>query len=226
MGNINVRVLGLSAILLLSMGLAGCAGPESAEPTATVTAPPTTAETPAETPPETPVATPSPDTTAPAEPSDPPSSALVIPDCDDLLTLPTARSVLGDDTQAIPPTASAMDVIPGPVAVGAVRTAAQSSICLWGIPNSDGGFHVVVAELSDDARDDLIAALRSAGTFTESVIDGAPAFTRDLSNEIGTTSVAYVFDGPSWVTAVGSLGVGGAQIVAGEVLDAVQTANP
>src|SRR5690606_26462147 len=137
MGNINVRVLGLSAILLLSMGLAGCAGPESAEPTATVTAPPTTAETP--------VATPSSDTTAPAEPSDPPSSALVIPDCDDLLTLPTARSVLGDDTQAIPPTASAMDVIPGPVAVGAVRTAAQSSICLWGIPNSDGGFHVVVA---------------------------------------------------------------------------------
>ena len=171
---------------------------------------------------------PSPATSTPM-PTVPPSETdvpLVLPDCVDLVPLTVAQDALGPDTVALTPGASAADLMPDPAAADAARDAVSTRVCTWGIPQSDGGFNVILAELAPAARDALVASIRAAGTFTESAVGGELSFSAEIANELGTTSVVSVFVGTGWVTVSGSLEDAGALAVAGAALDGLRAANP
>ncbi|PZU46941.1 MAG: hypothetical protein DI566_06350 [Microbacterium sp.] len=153
------------------------------------------------------------------------SGPLTLPACVDLLPLSVAQDQLGDGTVPLDIWETASEVMPGPAAADAVRGAVASQICAWGIPNSDGGFHVVAAELTPASAASLIASLRAAGTFTEQSVPGGVSFARDLDSEIGSFAVAYVFVDSAWTTAVGSLVSASARDVAVAAMDAVAAAN-
>lgn len=193
--------------------LAGCT------PAPAPTVAPTVSETPSPsvTPSTTPDAAPTP--TAEAD------GPLALPACVDLLPLSTAQAQLGGDTVSLDIWATAAEVMPGPAAAAAVSTAEQSVICAWGIPNSDGGFHVVAAELTRASAESLIAQLRAAGTFAEQSVPGGASFSRDLDSELGSFAVSYVFVDTAWVTAVGSLTAAGARTIATTAMDAVTSAG-
>ena len=210
--NRNVRwsqrgVLQAATIVAALALLSGCAGTSSPAPT-TSSPPPTPTEA---TPTPTPTAT---------------DVALMLPDCVDVVPLSVAQDALGPDTVALTPGASAADLMPDPAAADAARDAVSTRVCTWGIPQSDGGFNVILAELAPAARDALVASIRAAGTFTESAVGGELSFSAEIANELGTTSVVSVFVGTGWVTVSGSLEDAGALAVAGAALDGLRAANP
>lgn len=176
-------------------------------------------------------AAPAPSTTAdgPASPSPTASVALrgplTLPSCPDLLPMSVVQTQFGPNAVALDVWSTASEVMAGPAAADAVSAAVSSEICAWGIPNSDGGFHVVAAELTPAAATSLISSLRTAGTFTEQATGARISFTRDLENEIGSYAVTYIFDQTAWVTAVGALTPAGIRPIGDAAMDAVVAAN-
>lgn len=218
----RVRTAFAAALVGAALVLSACV-PEPA-PSASPSAEPTQT-TPAASP--TPTASPTPEPGAEPTPSASPTaqpSALTIPDCDDLLPLPVVQ---GQFPNAVPIETGAdpADAMAGPAATAAVRAAAQAEICTWGIPASDGGFNVIVAELAERARDDLIGALRGAGTFTEGSVGGGVSFSREIDTELGITTVTYVFDDRVWVTVNGTLHLDSSRQLAAAALESVRAAN-
>lgn len=150
---------------------------------------------------------------------------LTLPSCPDLLPMSVVQTRFGPNAVALDVWSTASEVMAGPAAADAVSAAVSSEICAWGIPNSDGGFHVVAAELTPTAATSLIASLRTAGTFTEQATGARISFTRDLENEIGSYAVTYIFDRTAWVTAVGALTPAGIRPIGDAAMDAVVAAN-
>lgn len=192
-------------------------------PAVTPTASPTTTPTPS----ATPTATPTPTVSPTAEPTTPPDAGpgAVLPSCDDTLPLSTVHALFGDAAEPIDAGGSAADHMPGPVAAETARGAAQTRVCTWAIPFSDGGFNVITAEVSSAARDRLTASLRSASTYRSTRVDGATAFTHESDSELGTTAVVYVFVDRVWITVSGTLTVETAREFAASAVDAVRSAN-
>ncbi|RLK52337.1 hypothetical protein C7474_0271 [Microbacterium telephonicum] len=93
--------------------------------------------------------------------------------------------------------------LPGPVAQAALASASNRVSCMWGIPNSDGGFHGVVAELDPTTRAGLVAAL-DASDYERSTVAGAPTWGTDVDDVMGY-SVSYTIDGDAWVIVLGTL---------------------
>lgn len=150
---------------------------------------------------------------------------LTLPSCPDLLPMSVVQTQFGPNAVALDVWSTASEVMAGPAAADAVSAAVSSEICAWGIPNSDGGFHVVAAELTPAAATSLISSLRTAGTFTEQATGPRVSFTRDLENEIGSYAVTYIFDKTAWVTAVGALTPAGIRPIGDAAMDAVVAAN-
>lgn len=210
----SLLAAGVVASLLAACSPGG--GPEGASPSASPSVP----SAPATSAPE-PSTSPSP---TPAPPTDGP---LLLPPCDALLTLADAQAFYGPAAEAItPPAASAVDVMQGPVAAATVAEATQTRVCTWGIPNSDGGFNAVAAEIPLSSAANLIDALRNAGSFSESEVGGVTLFSRSLDAEVGGFAVAYAFFDTAWVTAAGALSTEGAQIIVEKIMGSVRDANP
>ncbi|RZI95910.1 MAG: hypothetical protein EOO67_01595 [Microbacterium sp.] len=175
---------------------------------------------------ETAAPSPSPSPSPSATPDSPDApDAAVIPSCGELIPLPVVRALFADAADTIAVSGSPADHMPGPLAARTVRTASQAEMCAWGVPASDGGFSVVTAEITAKARDELIDALRSASGYRERALGGEIAFTREVDNELGTTTVAYVFVDTVWITVNGTLDTRTARELAAEALDAVRLAN-
>ena len=177
---------------------------------------------PSETPSPSPSPTPSPSAT-PGSPDSP--DAAVIPSCGELIPLPVVHALFADAAESIAVTGSPADHMPGPLAARTVRAASQADMCAWGVPASDGGFSVVTAEIAPTSRNELISALREASGYRERALGGEVAFTREVDNELGTTTVAYVFVDTVWITVNGTLDTRTARELAAEALDAVRVAN-
>ncbi|GAA1701902.1 hypothetical protein GCM10009808_19840 [Microbacterium sediminicola] len=173
---------GAAAALLL---LAGCTTP-TPEPTATTE--PTT----------------SPSATV-APTVEPTSDAIVLPACEDMLDLAVVQTNFGANAQFLDVVADGdlTSLLPGPAAQTALDAAVSREGCLWGIPNSDGAFFVIVADIPLSARDTLVSALGSSD-FSETVIGSAPAFVWERDDEMGTLTTVYVFADPIWVTVTGA----------------------
>lgn len=157
-------IAGIVLVVLLVTGSeADSEGSETPAPTPSVTAAPSS---PAPTP--TPTVAP---TVAPvfAMPS---CSAVAVPDIPDRVAAGELVEITRDgDNQAL------AGALPGPVAAEAALAAPQVRSCLWGPPNSDGGFVIWIAEMPQ-AQWDVFAGQLAGGGWTATDVEGAPAFTQ------------------------------------------------
>lgn len=218
MASARLRAGAVAALIGATLLLAACTPEPGGSPT-----PEPTVATPSGSPTPSPSATPGGDATPSASPSAEPE-ALEIPGCDDLIPLPVVQAHF-PNAVPIESGADPADVMAGPAATTAVRAAVQAEICTWGIPASDGGFNVIVAELTESARDGLVAELRGAGTFTEGAVGGGVSFSREIDTELGITTVTYVFDDRVWVTVNGTLHLDSSRQLAAAALEGVRAAN-
>ena len=179
-----------------------------------------------------PVVTPSPTPTSSAvKPTPKPTptvtvAPLAIPACETLLPLATAQDLFSANTaflgeQPASEFVGRMTVPSIPVVLGTARPAKG---CLWGIPQSDGLFELVVADVTDAQRATLQAELTAAG-YGETEMGTVTAFELAGENEIGSTGTTHLFTGDVWIVCDGtSLSLSGA--VTGSALDALRAANP
>ena len=152
--------------------------------------------------------------------------ALTIPDCETLLPIALARSSFADSTEllgeTVPTAYYPWYQLPAVNTAIAGVTVARS--CWWGIPNSDGAFSLLVAEIDPAIQVSVEAALDSAG-FSSTSMGTLTARENGRDGEVGYEAETHLFTGNAWILADdGSLEVSG--IVAGSALDALRTANP
>ena len=199
----------LIAAALIAL-LAGC-DPVAPTPTASETSDPKPTEsvTPTET-----------------ETADPVVESLTIPDCETLLPLALAKSSFADSTvflgENVPTDYYPWWQVPAVNSAIAGVTVARS--CWWGIPNSDGAFSLLVAEIDPATRASVEAALTTEGFYNVymGTVTGREA-GRDGDN--GYEAETHLFTGDVWILS-DNHGVEGAGIVAGSALEALRAANP
>lgn len=156
----------------------------------------------------------------------PAAASVMLPGCEALLSLPAAQALLGPNTQFLGESAAGdfAGHFEIPQIPAALVDAAQSRICHWGIPNSDGAFSLVVAEISATQRTTLTTALTTAG-FASSSSD--PVTTLELEREgvVSSEAAVHLFTGDVWVLSDGTgLSVNGPVAVA--ALTSLRSANP
>ena len=206
------RTATAAAIALIATALVGCG------PTPTPTPSTTTDPAPA----ETVSATPEPED----DDADPVVAPLTIPDCETLLPIALARSAFADSTEFLAETV-ATEYYPWFQSAGTNATIAALTVarsCWWGIPNSDGAFSLLVAEVSPAAQATIEADLVSQG-FSSTLMGTLTVYENGRDGEVGYEAETHLFTGNVWILADdGSLEVSG--IVVGSALDALRTANP
>ena len=100
----------------------------------------------------------------------------------------------------------------------------QSTLCHWGVPNSDGSFALVVAEIGAPDRASLISALGGAG-FSSVTTGTVTTLELERDGVVSTESGTHLFTGDLWIWCDGTgLGVSGP--VAASALAAARLANP
>lgn len=143
-----------------------------------------------------------------------------------MISVERVRALVGENFDAVIDTQGLESVFlqsRGPAALAAISEAEQHQYCAWGIPNTDGFITILIAVLSNDARDAFLVELRSSD-FTETEQHGAAVFTwYPQGGIIGPGVSWYAFDGNLWVAAQTQSLEG---IVAVDILDAVRQANP
>lgn len=187
--------------------LAGCVPSES---TTSSSPAPTATATLSVTPSSTPVPTPDP---------------LILPGCDTLLPLSDAKSLFSPSTVVL----GADDTIPIrgdelPEIETAAGNASIAKNCIWGVPNSDGGFTVIVTDISEADATNLQDALLDFG-FVGATAGTVTTLEKEFETAVGMTAQTHYFVGDLWIYVSGTsteLTVN----VADAVLDEVQLANP
>jgi hypothetical protein len=151
---------------------------------------------------------------------------LTLPPCGDLLTRADIDRLVGADAveYEIDPDAELTEFTPTPYTAEALTAAQSSTACGWGIPQTDAGFTVVVAELTTDDAEALRTRLASDATFAAEEQSGASVFTGEDEEGLGY-GYALVLLGPLWITVQGP-GAEQGREVGLQVLDTVRAANP
>lgn len=148
-------------------------------------------------------------TTEAAEKEQTAKRPIVIPPCEELLSLEEAREGANAPTFEFMGSSEKHKELAysesfGPVAIDAMESAETVIQCNWGYPNSDGIATVFVAELPSEKREHLVTSLRDS-VFTERASDGAVIF-EDLDPERRKSlQVRYGFVGDVWVANIGSV---------------------
>jgi len=151
---------------------------------------------------------------------------LSIPDCETLLPIALAQSSFGGSTEFFGEFSAAefggsFEVTE---TVDALSGASQSRLCRWGVPNSDGSFALVVAEIAPEARSALEAALPAAG-FSSVTMGTVTGLDAEREGMVSLEAATHLFTGDVWILCDGTtLALTG--VVAGSALDALRTANP
>ena len=196
----------LACAAAIAIALTGCGSPApTPTPSATVETSPSA------------TATPAPTTTV--EP-------LTLPDCEQLLPLPLAKSLFSESTEFMGefPPAEFGGHFEIPEVASALAAAPQARLCRWGVPNSDGAFALVVAELAASDQAPLISALTTAG-FSSTTMGTVTSMELEQEGVVSTEAATHLFTGDVWIVCDGtSVFLSGA--VSGSALDALRTANP
>ncbi|MDJ0333737.1 hypothetical protein QMG83_00720 [Salinibacterium sp. G-O1] len=203
----RMRVAAACAGVAVALGLTGCA-PSGPTPTPTPTAEPFTASA-------VPTATASP-TGAPA--------ALAIPECEAMVSIELARASFSEFTEYLGELSTAVYLadLASPELVAASAGATPARACLWGVPNSDGGFTLFVGSGVDGAR---IQAELIAEGFSSVTMGTVTAMEATFDTVIGSRADTHLFTGDVWIVAHGTdLSLSG--MIAGAALDAMRAANP
>ncbi len=94
--------------------------------------------------------------------------------------------------------------LPGPVAKKAFETASVLRRCGWGIPYSDGGFHVTILTITPEAETELDTALSSSSVYTAQHGHNRSIYSRVWDDGIGW-GFAQGFDSGYWVVSSGTM---------------------
>lgn len=169
-----------------------------------------------------PTAAPGP-TSAASEAATPEPSETVapIPGCDELVTAETAQTVLGTTAEVSTTLPTIDELTADTTAADFFASATESEVCGWIVPNSDGGFHAIVARSSADDVDALLDALRADPALTESEFAGATIFAAETEDALGVMTITYAISGTLWSTVSGTITLDGGLFIATETLDAV-----
>ncbi len=151
---------------------------------------------------------------------------LSIPECEILLPIALAQSQFGGATEFFGefPATGFGGRFEVTETVAALAGASQSRLCRWGVPNSDGSFALVVAEIASEDRTALEAALPAAG-FSAVTMGTVTGFDAEREGLVSVEAATHLFTGDVWILCDGTtLGLTG--VVAASALDALRTANP
>lgn len=166
------------------------------------------------------------ETEKPTPSPDPVATPLTIPDCETLLPIALARSAFADSTEFLGENI-ATDYYPWyqlPAVTTAISGVTNARACWWGVPNSDGSFSLLVAEIDPATRASIEAALTAEG-FSSVSMGTVAAREAEREGVFSLEAETHLFTGDVWILADdGTLAVSG--IVTGSALDALRTANP
>jgi hypothetical protein len=169
--------------------------------------------------------TPTPTAEETPEPSPEPTAAPLpetAPACDQLLTLDWLRENLDDEIDG-PDVGSTVtpESLPGPVARETLKSANVIQTCAWGIPRSDGAFHVSVLSVAPEAQQKLIDAMAASSIYTRHDDRPYPIYSRTVDDPIGAGGYAQGFAGGYWIIVTGTMtGADTAAQLVGVALDA------
>ena len=156
----------------------------------------------------------------------PEPAALIIPGCENLLTLDLAKSLQGPTTVFLGES-PANEYSPW-FEVPAVRTAISGvtvgKTCWWGIPNSDGSFYVFVAKFDPATRASIESALTTEG-YASAVVGARTVYSKEGDADFTYRGEVHQFSGDLWILSDGAdLDISG--VAADAAFDAIQAANP
>lgn len=181
--------------------------------------------TPAPTPTVSPSETPTPiETVTPT--ADPVVEPLTIPDCETLVPLALAKSSFAESTvflgEEVPTEYYPWWQVPAVNSAISGVTLARS--CWWGIPNSDGSFNLLVAEIDAATRATLEASLTAEG-FYPLFLGSVSGREAGRNSDGGYEAETHLFTGNVWILS-DNHSVEGAAAVADSALAAMRAANP
>jgi len=198
--------LAAASVMSVSLLLAGCVQvePGSSSPSTSSSPSPSASET------STPLPTPDP---------------LIIPGCETLLPLTTAKALFSRDTEAFGEDDTI--VLRGdelPEIASAVSDATIAKNCIWAVPRSDGSFALSIADISEADRVSVSDALIAAG-YTGSADGEVTTFEREFEGGVSLIGEMHLFTSDLWIYVQGtSLSLTNA--VANSALDELRLANP
>lgn len=171
--------------------------------------------------------TPKPTETVTSAPTpDPVVEPLTIPDCETLLPVALAKSSFGESTEFLSEN-DPTEYYPWyqlPPVLTAISGVTLARSCWFGIPDSDGAFSFLVAEIDPAVRASIEAALDAEG-FSSVAMGTVTGRDGEREGEFQYEAETHLFTGNVWILVDnGSLSVTG--IVSGSALDALRTANP
>ena len=181
--------------------------------------------TPEPTPTASPIATSTPvETVAPT--ADPVVEPLTIPDCETLVPLALAKSSFAESTvflgEEVPTAYYPWWQVPAVNSAISGVTVARS--CWWGIPNSDGSFNLLVAEIDAATRASLEDALLTEG-FSPLFLGSVSGREAGRNAEGGYEAETHLFTGNVWILS-DNHSMDGTAAVSDSALEAMRAANP
>jgi len=149
-----------------------------------------------------------------------------ISDCETMLPLILAQQVFSANTEFLgeSPVAEFGGRFGVPEIRAALVSAPQSRLCRWGVPNSDGTFALVVAELPAAEQSTVIGALTAAG-FASSASGTETILRLEQDGVVSLEAQTHIFTGDVWVLVDGTSGEL-TDTVSGFALDVLRAANP
>lgn len=151
---------------------------------------------------------------------------LTIPDCETLLPIALAKSTFGESTEFLSenPPADYYPWYQAPATLSAIAGVTLARSCWFGIPNSDGAFSFLVAEIDPTIQASIEAGLDAEG-FSSTSMGTVTAREAQRDGDFSLEAETHLFTGNVWILVDdGTLEVSG--IVAGSALDAMRSANP
>lgn len=203
----TARVGAVVALAAIACLLTGC---DPAGPPATASPTPTSATASPE---------PTPDPT-------PEPVAIVIPGCEELLPLATARGIFSDSTEFL----GEVSLSGSGFSLGsdAATTAASAADpyrgCSWGVPNSDGVFWLYVGVLDASEVAALEAGLTADG-FASASMGTVTGYDLTGATEVSDWAATHLVTGSVWIASEGPGSPVTGQAT-GAALDAMRSANP
>lgn len=136
----------------------------------------------------------------------PPPERAALPDCSNLMGIGQVRASVDDDRVEGPDpleVIEAPDVL-GPAAHDAFDTAADAVGCTYGIPQTDGGFSVMVLDIDEATASELVSALAESDEYEHTTRGEIAMFSKGIPEGLGTY-LGYAFADDVWAIVHGSM---------------------
>ncbi|TQO20099.1 hypothetical protein FB472_1710 [Rhodoglobus vestalii] len=155
----------------------------------------------------------------------PTTEPLIVPGCENLLPLTTAKDLFSPSTEFLDDRdTAAAEYYDLPELDTVAANSTISKNCIWGVPNSGGAFTLTVADINNTDAANLTAALLSAG-YLSVTSGGVTTFEFTTEGDTGTIARTHYLVGDLWIYVDGTSPSLTTE-VADRALDEIRTANP